>query len=31
MLFVCVKGVMDVVFYICIVTHGAVGSCVWEV
>ena len=26
-----VRGVMDVVFSICIVTRGAVGACVWEV
>ena len=25
------KGVMDVVFYVCIVTRGAVGASVWEV
>ena len=25
------KGVMDVVFSVCIVTRGAVGSRVWEV
>ena len=25
MLYVCVRGVMDVVFSVCIVTHGAVG------
>ena len=31
MLYVCVRGVMDVVFYICIVMHGDVGACVWEV
>ena len=30
MLYVCVRGVMDVVFYVCIVTRGAVSSCVWE-
>ena len=28
---VCVRGVMDVVFSVCIVTHGAVGARVWEV
>ena len=26
--YVCVRGVMDVVFSICIVTPGAVGACV---
>ena len=31
MLFVCVRGVMDVVIYVCIVTSGAVGARVWEV
>ena len=31
MLYVCVRGVMDVVFHFCIVTHGAVGAHVWEV
>ena len=31
MLFVCVLGVMDVVFYVCIVTRGVVGARVWEV
>ena len=30
MLYVCVKGVMDVVFSICIVTRGAVGARVWK-
>ena len=30
-LYVCVKGVMDVVISICIVTRGAVGARVWEV
>ena len=29
MLYVCVRGVMDVVFFVCIVTR--VGVCVWEV
>ena len=24
-------GVVDVVFFVCIVTHGAVGARVWEV
>ena len=31
MLYVCVRGVMDVVFSVCIETHGAVGDRVWEV
>ena len=31
MLYVFVRGAMDVVFYFCIVTRGAVGACVWEV
>ena len=31
MLYVCVRGVMDVVFSVCIVTRGAVGPRVWEV
>ena len=31
MLYVSVRGVMDVVFYVCILTHGAVGARVWEV
>ena len=31
MLFVCARGVMDVVFYVCIVTRVAVGAHVWEV
>ena len=31
MLYVCVRDVMDVVFYVSIVTHGAVCACVWEV
>ena len=31
MLYVCVRGVMDVVFSVCIVMRGAVGACVWEV
>ena len=31
MLYVCVVEVMDVVFYVCIVTRGAVGARVWEV
>ena len=28
---VCVRGVMDIVFSVCIVTRGPVGACVWEV
>ena len=31
MLYVCVRDVMDVVFFVCIVTRGAVGARVWEV
>ena len=31
MLYACVRDVMDVVFSVCIVTHGAVGACVWEI
>ena len=31
MLYVCVRGVMDVVFSVCIVMRGAVGARVWEV
>ena len=31
MLYVCVGGVMDVGFSVCIVTRGAVGARVWEV
>ena len=31
MLCVCVGDVMDVVFSVCVVTHGAVGTHVWEV
>ena len=31
MLYVCVRSVMDIVFYICIVTRGAVGGRVWKV
>ena len=31
MLYVYVRGVIDVVFSVCIVTHGAVGACVWDV
>ena len=28
---VCVRGVMDVVFSVCIVMRGAVGAHVWDV
>ena len=31
MLYVCVRGVMDVVFSVCIVRRGAVVARVWEV
>ena len=31
MLYVCVRGMMDVVFSVCIVRRGAVGDRVWEV
>ena len=31
MLYVCVRGVMNVVFSVCIVTCGAVGAHIWEV
>ena len=31
MLYVCVRGVMDVVCFVCIVTRGAVAAHVWEV
>ena len=31
MVYVCVMGVMDVVFFVCIETRGAVGARVWEV
>ena len=31
MLYVCVRGVMDVVLFVCILTCGAVGARVWEV
>ena len=31
MLYVCVRGVMDVVFSVYIVSRGAVGAPVWEV
>ena len=29
--YACVRGVMDVVFSVCIVMHAAVGAHVWEV
>ena len=31
MLYDCVRGVMDVVFSVYIMTRGAVGARVWEV
>ena len=31
MSYVSVRGVLDVVFFVCIVTRGAVGARVWEV
>ena len=31
MLYFCVRGVMDVVFSVCIMTRGAVGARVWNV
>ena len=31
MLYVCVRGVMDVVCFICIVTRGAVSARLWRV
>ena len=31
MVYVCVRGMMDVVFSVCIETRGAVGARVWEV
>ena len=31
MLYVCVRGMMDVVLSVCIVKRGAVGARVWEV
>ena len=31
MLYVCIRGVTDVGFSVCIVTHGAVGARAWEV
>ena len=30
MLYICERGVMDVVFSVYIVTRGAVGARVWE-
>ena len=30
MLYVCVRGVLDVLFSVCIMTRGAVGARVWE-
>ena len=30
MLYICVRGMMDGVFYVCIVTRGAVGARIWE-
>ena len=31
MLYVCVRGVMDAVFFVCIVTRGSVIARIWEV
>ena len=31
MLYVCVRGVMDIVIYVCILMRGAVDARVWEV
>ena len=31
MLYVCVRDVMDVVFFVCIMRRGAVGALVWKV
>ena len=31
MLYACVRGVIDVVFFVCIVSRGAVCARVWEV
>ena len=31
MLYVCVRGVMHVGLFVCIVTRGGVGARVWEV
>ena len=30
MVYVCIRGVMDVVFSDCIVTRGAVGALSWD-
>ena len=31
MLYFCVRDVMDVGFFVCIVMRGAVGARVWEI
>ena len=31
MVYVCVRGVMDVMLSVCIVTRGGLGARVWEV
>ena len=31
MLYVCVRGMLDVVFSVCVVRHGVVGGRVWGV
>ena len=31
MLYGCVRGVIDIVFYVCIVTRAAVGARVWKI
>ena len=31
MLYICVRGVMDIVFSVCIEMRGAVGARLWEV
>ena len=31
MLYVCVRGVMDIVFSVCIVMRGALGDHEWEI
>ena len=31
MLYASVRGVMDVVVSVCILTHGTVGAGVWEI
>ena len=31
MLYVYARGVMDVVFSVCIVTYGAVGALAWDI